>query len=83
MDSIGNPFGEESTDLLTLDTKVIMSSEVIESVRSAEDVGKAQYTKFVEERITHSTKTVYDTVSRNNMKLFQIWPAQNTLQVSD
>ncbi len=48
-----------------------MSNEVVESVRSAEDVGRSQYTKFVEERIASSTKTVYDTVSKNSMAFFK------------
>ena len=36
----GNPFQETSTELLTLDTKVVLSNDVVHAVRTAEDLGK-------------------------------------------
>ncbi len=50
---MGNPFTETSTDLLALDTKIIMADEVIQSVKTAEDLGKKQYKAFIEERMVH------------------------------
>ena len=38
-----NPFSELSTDLYTLDTKVIMPESVVHTVKTAENLGKAQY----------------------------------------
>ena len=43
MEEIGNPFADTSSDLYTLDTKVIMPASVVNAVRSAEDIGKTQY----------------------------------------
>lgn len=41
----GNPYMEESDELLTLDTKV-MSSEVVSNIRRAESLGISQFEKF-------------------------------------
>ena len=49
----GNPFSELSTDLYTLDTKVIMPESVVHTVKTAENLGKAQY------ETTYKKKTVY------------------------
>ncbi len=38
MNEMRNPFKEESTDLLVLDSKEIMNSEVVHLVRNMEDV---------------------------------------------
>ena len=48
---IGNSFSDTSKDLYALDTKVIMPDSVIHSIRTAEDLGEAQYKAFVQERI--------------------------------
>jgi hypothetical protein len=54
---MGNPFLEESQDLLVLDTRDIMDTSVAEAVRKAETIGKEQYDTFVEERLVRSAKT--------------------------
>ncbi len=46
MSEMGNPFKEESTDLLVLDSKEIMNSEVVHLVRNIEDIGRKQYQTF-------------------------------------
>ena len=43
----GNPFMVTSTDLLTLDTKMVMSVEVVEAVKTAQNIGTRQYQQFV------------------------------------
>ena len=48
-EEIGNPFSELSTDLYTLDNKVIMPESVVHTVKTAENLAKAQYEKFVQE----------------------------------
>ncbi len=68
---MGNPFTETSTDLLALDTKIIMADEVIQSVKTAEDLGKKQYKAFIEERMVQMTKPFHDTIPKNNFALFK------------
>ena len=47
---LGNPFLEDSKDLYVLDTKVIMSDEVVATVRSVENIGKTQFSEFVKKK---------------------------------
>ena len=56
----GNPFSKLSTDLYTLDTKVIIPERVVHTVKTAENLGKAQY------EITYK-KTQFTSVH------FQLW----------
>ena len=74
MEEAGNPFKETSSDLLKLDTKVLMSNEVIEAVRTAEDIGKHQYQRFVEERLNDNVRSFYDSMTRNSLPLFKTGP---------
>ena len=46
---LGNPFSDDSKDLYVLDTKVIMSDEVVATVRSVENIGKTQFSESVKE----------------------------------
>ena len=72
MDEMGNPFSENSKDLFPLESKVIMSDEVVQAVRTAEELGKSQYKSFITDHITiASTKDFYDTICKNNMPLFK------------
>jgi len=67
----GNPFTETSSDLFSIDTNVMMACEVVQNVREAEDLGKAQYKAFVDERMINLTKSIYDTIPKNNLMLFK------------
>jgi len=42
-EELGNPFMEESGDLLAVDTKDIMNSDVVETVKNVVKIGQAQY----------------------------------------
>ena len=44
----GNPFSDESKDLSTLDTKVIMPEKCVENLKSLHSLGKGQFSKCVE-----------------------------------
>ena len=67
---MGNPFRENTQDLLVLDTKDIMETPVAETVRKIESLGEEQYTKSVEERLELCTKPVTDTLPKNKLPLF-------------
>ncbi len=69
---MGNPFTETSSDLLALDTKIIMADEVIQSIKKAEDLGTVQYKSFVEEHMVKMTKPFHDTIPKNNFTLFKL-----------
>ena len=70
-EEMGNPFLEDNGDLLTLDTKIIMSEEVIETVNTIEKNGQKQFNTFISERITATqNNSLSNTITKNNYPLF-------------
>lgn len=74
IEEMGNPFLEQSEDLLVLDTRDIMDSSVSETVRSIEKMGLQQYKSFVSERLDKRTTSLYEPIKRNNLPLFSSPP---------
>ena len=56
---MGNPFTEDSSDLLALDSRDITDPAVIDTVRQIEKLG-AQYDAYVKERLVNQTKPISD-----------------------
>ena len=52
IEELGNPFADDTTDLATLDTKVIMSEEVVTTIQTAKQLGSTQYQSFIDERMS-------------------------------
>ena len=71
IEDLGNPFEEESTDLLVLDSKEIADQAAVETVKNARRLGQEQFHAFVKERLVERTKAVHDVIHRNNFKLFK------------
>ena len=55
LDEAGNPFLDESPDLITLGTKNIADTKAIETLNNVERIGTEKKHKFVEERL----KTIF------------------------
>ena len=51
-------------DLLTMDTKLIIDSEVHTFVENAYCVGQEQYELFVKERFVEQTKSIKDPIKK-------------------
>ena len=63
-EGVGNPFLEDSGDMLTLDTKVVMNKDAIQTVNVVEEIGQRQFSEFVEDWLkSASNKPLSDTVS--------------------
>ena len=50
-ENMGNPFLENSEDLMVLDTRDVMDASVGETMRNTEVLGKEQFEEFVDERL--------------------------------
>ena len=70
MEDFGNPFNEESQDLLVLDTKEIAPPAAIDAIRRAHEVGKLHFDNFVRERQVERTKPLEDAIQRHKLKIF-------------
>uniref|UniRef100_H3APT7 Uncharacterized protein n=1 Tax=Latimeria chalumnae TaxID=7897 RepID=H3APT7_LATCH len=66
---LGNPFFEDSEELLTLDIKDIMDDTVVKSIRSTKLLGSMPYEAYVAERIANNRWPITDTI-RKKLPLF-------------
>ncbi|QQP57769.1 Uncharacterized protein FKW44_002864, partial [Caligus rogercresseyi] len=67
---MGNPFEEESQDLLILDSKDIAGPAAVETVMNAKKIGQEQFEAFTRECLLDRTKAVDDPIPRNKLKVF-------------
>jgi hypothetical protein len=55
---MGNPFIEDSCCLFTLDTKDVMGSEDVSTVKDIINLGQQQYNEFINERFLKGEKSI-------------------------
>ena len=70
IEEMGNPFNDESKDLLVLDSRDIADPLVVDAMRNLKKTGQEQYNTFVTERLLTQTTSVYDPIKRNKFPLF-------------
>ena len=66
----GNPFEDDCSELLILNTRACADDSVIKTVQSVETLGKAQYQQYKKEVITERTKSIHDSIKKNSLALF-------------
>ena len=76
MEGMGNPFTEESSDLLVLDSRNIVDTAVADTVQQIEQLGLKLYEAYVDERLVNQKIPIYDTIKRNNLHLFSRPPVK-------
>ena len=70
-EDFGNPFQEESPDLLVLDTKEIAPPAALDALRRAHEVGQLHFDNFVREwPVERITKPLEDAIHRHKLKIF-------------
>ncbi|KAL8561151.1 hypothetical protein ACOMHN_054522 [Nucella lapillus] len=67
---MGNPFEEESQDVVKLDTKEIAGPAAVETVMNAKKIGQEQFEAFTRECLLDRTNAVDDPIPRNKLKVF-------------
>lgn len=75
----GSPFMETSLELYNIETQKVAPKEVVQTVFNIEERGKAQYQKFVEERLIAGTASLMDTIKLNKYPVFKSAPAKKQL----
>ena len=71
MEEFGNPFEEESSDLLVLDSKEIVDDAAVYAIQNVRNIGQKQFQTFIKECIVDRVKSIDDTIHRNKLKLFE------------
>lgn len=77
IEEMGNPFQEDSTDLLVLDSKEIMDETVVKAVREVVSIGQDQYKAFVKERFQERTKPITEAIKKSKLPLLKQQPQKN------
>ena len=75
-EQLGNPFKEESGELLDLDQSIVMPTDVVENVRKVKDIGLKKYQAFVDKRICSQEETFTTPIPHTKLKLFKASLAQ-------
>ena len=75
-EDLGNPFMEESGDLLDLDESIVMPPHVVENVRKVKDIGFIRYKAFVEKRVMSQEEAFTAPITQTRLKLFKVSLAQ-------
>lgn len=70
MEEMGNPFTEDSNDLLRLDTRDIVDPAIVETVRTIEDKGNLQYQTFTTERLVNRSTSIAEPIRKNKLPKF-------------
>ena len=70
MEEMGNPFLEESKDLLQLDTRDIIDPAVAASIHQAEEVGQQQYEAYITDRLLERSVPISEPIKKNKLLLF-------------
>ena len=79
IEDFGNPFLEESEDLIVLDTKEIAGPASVTILRQIEAIGKEQCNQFITERLLNRTRSLYDPIKRNKVSLFNFFSTKRIL----
>ena len=66
----GNPFTEESQDLIVLDSWDIAGHHVIETISNIERIGKEQFQAFLSNILILKEESLYDPIKQNSFSIF-------------
>ena len=70
IEEMGNPFMEESGDLLNLNSKIVRPENVVKAMQSMYATGVTKYDIFIEERFKSGSKSLSETTPRNSLPVF-------------
>ena len=71
----GNPFNEDSQDLIALDSTEVTGDTAVGSLRDdMETIGQSQYEKYIDERLKPRSTPISNIIPRNNVSPFKKTP---------
>ena len=70
-EEMGNPFLERSEDLLVLDSRDIVDSSVVETVRKIEAIGEEQFKDYFKKRVQKGEIPITEVITKNKLALFR------------
>lgn len=70
MSDLGNPFQEESQDLLSMDTKDITDPSAAELISTHHERGRTHFQEFMEGLALEKVTTFFETIKKNKVDFF-------------
>ena len=67
---LGNPFIDDSDELVSLDTRVVLDESVVKTVRTVTTLGKEQFITYHKEVFVNCTRSIHDPIKKNSLLLF-------------
>ena len=61
----GNPFLEESKDLIALDSKNIANQNAVDNMRKVAESGAKQFNEFLNDRLKEKKTSIYEIIKKN------------------
>ena len=83
VEEMGNPFMEESGDLLVLDSRDIVDLKVVETIRNIQKVGQDNFNSFIKDRLENRTTSLFHPITRNKFPLFSCPPKKSLCKDKD
>ncbi len=71
IEDMGNPFLDDTPELLSLDNRHIIDESVADSIRSIEALGKEKFREYEKAVILDHTKSIFDPIEKNSLALFK------------
>ena len=67
---MGNPFAEDTGELIALDTKIILTDILVQRMDNIRDIGEEKYQEYVEHVLRSSDKPISASIPRVNHQIF-------------
>ena len=71
MNILGNPFMNDTEELIKLDTGDVMSDELIKTLRTVEHLGNSQYEEFQKSVLIDGSRLIHEPIKKNSLPLFK------------
>ena len=68
---LGNPFSDDSDELIALETRNVMDATVVNTIRTVESLGQEQYQRYRQAVIIDHTQSIHDPIKKNSLPLFR------------
>ena len=82
IEEMGNPFVEESKDLLRLDTRDIIDPAVADYLGQVEEIGQKQYEVFMTNRLIEQSVPLSEPIKKNKLLMFSRLPPREKSKAS-
>jgi hypothetical protein len=77
IERMGNPFLDDFSELVTLNSRDCMGDDVVDSIVNLEQLGKTQYQEYVKPVIKDRTASINNPIKKNKLPLYGKQPARS------